>query len=84
MKTKIPWNSSDINFRMAPNQFTFSITECIFVSNFTLFFLLEQLGQSLAVSIRTSDSVGVNVMLVLVLVLVLRSDQSVQFCSNNF
>ena len=52
------------------------------MSNFTLSFLLEQLG--LAVSLRTSDSVGVNVMLVLVLVLVLRSVQSVQFCSNNF
>ena len=38
---------------MAPNQFEFSTPKCIFVPNFIIWPHLEQLGQTLAVNLRT-------------------------------
>ena len=52
-KENLPWNWSDINFQMAPDQFEFSTLICIFVPNSGLSFHLEQSWQHVAVKCWT-------------------------------
>ena len=52
-KENLPWNRSDINFQMAPDQFELSTLICIFVPNSGLSFHLEQSWQHVAVKCWT-------------------------------
>ena len=49
------FSCSDINFRMAPNQFKFSTPQMHFYPKFLLFFLLEQLRQNMAFNLRSKQ-----------------------------